>query len=111
MATVMPADARLSFKQLRYLQLMLDNNGDSAVSLQDFKVVLAGFQTAGYVFSVRDEVRMDDVLMRLSQRMRRGVRTFHGTYCTCCYAVHPQLGSVCLYHLLLINYLISVVFA
>lgn len=64
----------LTYKQLRYLILMLDANGDGAVSLSDLRIALRGFATAGYVFALREEVRLEDALMRLAQRTRTGVR-------------------------------------
>lgn len=66
----------MTFKQLRYLMLVLDNNADAAISLDDMKTVFHGFTDAGYALNLRDEVRLEDALMRLSQRVRGGVR--HG---------------------------------
>lgn len=71
MGKVLPSP--LTFRQLRYFMLLLDVNGDAAISLCDFRNVFHGFSSAGYILALRDEVRLEDALMRLAQRMRRGV--------------------------------------
>lgn len=87
MALVLPEGARLTFKQLRYLKLVLDVNGDALISLEDFRNVFHGFASAGYVFLLRDEMRLEEALMRLAQRVRAGVsnkiRTVEGNVCLC----------------------------
>lgn len=73
MSLVFPKCTNLTFKHVRYLQLILDANGDSAVSLDDLRHVFLGYASAGYVFAWHDELRLEDVLMRLAQRVRAGV--------------------------------------